>query len=68
MGRVKGRDIKVAAAAFLQNLPEAFSPDFNKDKDMLRKLGFSHYKKQRNKLAGMIARIVKAWHSESEGS
>jgi small subunit ribosomal protein S17e len=57
MGRIKSAIIKRTATKLLQENPELFSGDFERNKKLLHELIAS--KKIRNMVAGYITRIVK---------
>ncbi len=57
MGRIKSTTIKRTAKQLVDEMPESFSKDFDKNKKALGHTMPS--KKMRNKIAGQITRIKK---------
>lgn len=59
MGRIKSKMIKNTAKELLKH-EHAFTSEFENDKRLLESTKISPSKKIRNKIAGYIARLVKA--------
>ena len=64
MGRIKTALVKRTTFELLKDEEIDFSPDFEKNKKLLKNLMPS--KKIRNKIAGYLARLVKAKQKEKQ--
>jgi small subunit ribosomal protein S17e len=58
MGRIRGSDIKDVVMDLLDKFPEKFTDDFEHNKKAIDEFNFATSKKQRNRLAGYMARAV----------
>ena len=58
MGRIRTKDIKVAAKELIKRYPEKFTKNFEENKKALNELKIIDEKKMRNKIAGYIVRLL----------
>ncbi|MDT7892115.1 MAG: 30S ribosomal protein S17e [Thermoproteota archaeon] len=67
MGRVKTKSIKRIAKYLLEMYPDAFNKDFEHNKQVLKeKSPVPLTKKERNKIAGYIVRLIKLKEKTTE--
>lgn len=59
MGRIKHRIIKKSGRELMEKLEDKFSPDFQKNKELLKELKLTSSAKIRNRIAGYIVRLAK---------
>lgn len=59
MGKIRTTMIKRLAKEFVNNYPDKFTVDFEKNKQLLKELGAFPSKKIRNQVAGYIVRMIK---------
>lgn len=59
MGKIRTTMIKRLAREFVNNYPDKFTVNFEKNKQLLKELGVFPSKKIRNQVAGYIVRIIK---------
>ena len=59
MGRIKGTIIKRTTRGLMEQYPEEWTADFDKNKIPLKKIIPTLQKKMRNSIAGLIARNKK---------
>jgi len=58
MGSVKPRYIKRLSDEFMEKHDEKFTGDFDHNKKLLNELSDIHYKKLRNRIAGLITKKI----------
>ncbi|MCK5699332.1 MAG: 30S ribosomal protein S17e [Candidatus Aenigmarchaeota archaeon] len=59
IGAIKQRYIKGAAKKLVENFPERFSKDFNKNKEVIKELDIVESSHVRNKIAGSVVHVVR---------
>jgi small subunit ribosomal protein S17e len=61
MGRIRGDDIKSLSRELLENYPDKFGSDFQKNKEALEELKIleGKTKRFRNRVAGYIVRLAR---------
>ncbi|WP_440060120.1 30S ribosomal protein S17e [Thermogladius sp. 4427co] len=58
MGKVRSRLVKRVAKQLLENYPQLFTRDFERNKQLVSKLVTVRSKKLRNQIAGYITHLV----------
>ena len=64
MGRIRTKMIKKLSKKLVEQYPEKFSPDFEKNKQALNEMQLFSDKPVRNKIAGYIVNVVKKTKSQ----
>jgi small subunit ribosomal protein S17e len=59
MGKIRTTMIKGLAGEFISKYPNKFTASFEENKQLLKELGVFPSKRNRNKVAGYIVRIIK---------
>jgi small subunit ribosomal protein S17e len=59
MGKIRTTMIKGLAREFIVKYPNKFTTSFEENKQLLKELGVFPSKRNRNKVAGYIVRIIK---------
>lgn len=64
MGRIRTKMIKKLSKKLVEQYPEKFSPDFEKNKQALNEMQLFSDKPVRNKIAGYIVNVVEKTKSQ----
>jgi len=59
MGRIRTSEIKTASANLIRRFPDKFSPNFERNKELVDEFNIVESKRMRNQLAGYITRSIR---------